>query len=142
MNPGPRAFLQQAGGSAAAEFALLVPVFALLVLGIFNFCALVYASSSLHWAVEQAARCAAVSHMNTGLGCGTTISSTQSYASSIYQGPRISPTFTAATDSSNSCRRVSGSGTFRIQTGVVNVSVPLTATACFPADTSVSWAAS
>jgi len=24
----------------------------------------------------------------------------------------------------------------------VNVSVPLTATACFPADTSVSWAAS
>jgi len=135
-------------GSAAAEFALLLPVFALLVLGIFHFCALVYASSSLHWAVEQAARCAAVSRLNTGLSCGTTTSTTEAYALQIYKGPNIglsagSFTAQAVTDANgNTCRQVSGTGTYRIQTGLVNVDVPLSASACFPAATTPTWAAS
>jgi hypothetical protein len=146
-----RGFWRGIGGSAAAEFALLVPVFALLVFGIFHFCALLYAASSLHWSVEQAARCASVSVRNTGLDCGTTINSTETYAGDIYKGPRLTElTFAHDVDSEHvtgvdsACagRRVAASGTYEIRTGFLNVDVPISATACFPADTTVTWNAS
>jgi Flp pilus assembly protein TadG len=130
-------------GSAAVEFALLVPVTLLLLLGIFHLCFVTYAAGSLHWAVEQAARCASVGQRNTGLSCGTSISSVQTYARSIYQGPLVSPTFTASEVTSATtgyCRQVTGSGTYRIILGFVNVDVPVNATACFPeANTGTPW---
>jgi Flp pilus assembly protein TadG len=135
----PFTYLSQDRGSSAVEFALVFPVMALLVFGIFHLCFLVYANANLHWAVEQAARCAAISQRNTGLSCQHP-SNTQSYALSVYKGPNIGlsvSSFTATT--ATNCRQVSGSGTYPIRTGFVNLNVPLSATACFPADTTTPW---
>lgn len=131
--------LRQDRGSSAVEFALVFPVMAILVFGIFHLCFLVYAAAGLHWAVEQAARCAAVSQKNTGLSCQHP-SNTQTYALSVYQGPNIglsSGSFTATTGTN--CRQVSGAGTYPIRTGFVNLNVPISARACFPADTTNPW---
>jgi Flp pilus assembly protein TadG len=134
--------LRQDRGSSAVEFALVLPAVAILLFAIINLCYLVYAAAGLHWAVEQAARCAAISQKNTGLSCQTK-SQTQTYASAIYRGPAISPTFTAVEDTTNSnapCRKVSGSGSYLLRFGVMNLSVPLDAKACFPeANTGVAW---
>jgi len=125
-------------GAAAVEFALVVPVAMTVLFAVFHLCFVTYAANSLHWAVEQAARCAAVGQINTGLSCGTTRATTQTYAASLYQGPLVNPMFTASevTDSTTGyCRQVYGSGTYRIILGVVNVDVPVNATACFPEQT-------
>jgi hypothetical protein len=58
----------------------------------------------------------------------------------MYQGPNIgltSSSFTATTGTH--CRQVSGSGTYPIRTGFVNLNVPISAQACFPADTTTAW---
>lgn len=47
-------------GNAAVEFALLAPVFLLMLLGIVEFGRLFWTQSSLQHAVEAAARCAAI----------------------------------------------------------------------------------
>jgi hypothetical protein len=89
--------------------------------------------------VEQAARCASVGQQNTGLSCGTTKASVQTYAASIYQGPLVNPSFTASENTTTgNCREVDGSGTYRIMLGFVNVDVPVTATACFP-EATTGW---
>jgi Flp pilus assembly protein TadG len=136
-------YVRDEQGAAAVEFAMVVPVTVLLLLTIFHLSFAVYATSSLHWAVEQTARCAAVGQLNSGLSCGTTKSSAQTYAASIYHGPLVSPTFVAAevTDSTSGyCRQVSGSGTYRIRLGVVNIDVPVSAQACFPEqNTGTGW---
>lgn len=133
-------YLARDNGSSALEFALVMPVTALLLLAIINLCFLVYATVSLHWSVEQAARCAAISQRNTSLSCQHP-SNTQSYALSVYKGPNIGLTtssFTAA--NGTNCRMVSGSGSYSIRTGFVNLpAVQISAQACFPADTSSAW---
>jgi Flp pilus assembly protein TadG len=117
--------LREEKGATALEFAILSPVFMLIVVGGVNLGLLLYAAGSLHFAVEDAARCASV---RTTV-C-TNATTTQSYASSHYYGPSISPTFTyTSTTCGNS---VTGSGTFGFHVGVANYSVPLSATACFP----------
>jgi len=125
-------------GSAAVEFALLVPVTLVLLLGIFHLCFVTYAAGSLHWAVEQAARCASVGQRNTGLPCGTSIASVKAYAASIYQGPLVNLDFQPR--DMGYCRRVYGEGTYKIILGFVNVDVPVSATACFPeGNTGAPW---
>src|SRR5258708_3963917 len=128
-------------GSSAVEFAMILPPFLILVLAVFNLSYLAYAASSLHWTVEQAARCAAISQRNTSLSCGT-MTSTKTYAASIYKGPSIglsTSSFTLTNDTTNKCRKVAASGTYNIGAGFVSVNAPLSATACFPADTSQAW---
>lgn len=131
--------LRQERGASATEFALVAPAVAALVFAIFHLCFLVYAGAGLHWAVEQAARCAAISQKNTSLSCQHP-SNAQSYALSLYRGPNIgltSSSFTAAAGSN--CRSVSGSGTYAIRTGFKTLDVPISAQSCFPADTSSPW---
>lgn len=140
-------WLRQEGGAAAAEFAMVFPIFALIVLGLFQVMTMVYSTSSIHWAAEQAARCAVISKSystapvgDPSLGCQTR-SSTQSYAVAIYKGPQISPTFVASEDSNCSGRKVLGTGTYRFRAGPVSIDVPLSAKACFPAyiDPTAPW---
>lgn len=139
--------LRQEGGAAAVEFAMVFPIFALIVLGLFQVMTLVYSTSSIHWAAEQAARCAVISKSynpapvgDPSLGCQTR-SSTQSYAATIYKGPQISPTFVASEDSTCAGRRVLGSGTYQFRAGPVSINVPLSAKACFPTyiDPTTPW---
>ena len=112
-------------GTAAVEFACIAPVFIVLVVGTFYLCLCLFLTGSLHYAVEQAARCASVK--TTECTDSTTIIS---YAQSNYFGPGGTPNFTYT---SASCgNSVSASVTYVLDTGLAHFTIPVSATACFP----------
>jgi Flp pilus assembly protein TadG len=113
-------------GAAAVEFALILPAFAMLMIGSMFTAQMMYAASSLRYATEAAARCASI---NTG-ACSSD-SATQTYAASKYTGPaNPAPTFVS---SSTACgHKVTGSLAYVLDTGVTRISVPISAAACFP----------
>ena len=111
-------------GTTAVEFAIVSPIFIALVIGILYLCLCLFLVGSLHYAVEEGARCASV--RTTVCKDATT---TVAYAQSRYLGPS-SPTFTyAAAACGNS---VSGSINYVAQLGLTQFTVPIAATACFP----------
>jgi Flp pilus assembly protein TadG len=112
-------------GTTAVEFAIVTPVFILLLVGAVYICLGLFLVGSLHYAVEEGARCASVK---------TTVCSdsptTLSYTQNQYFGPSPTPTFTYATAACGNV--VSGSLTYVVNLGITKVSVPVTASACFP----------
>jgi len=117
-------------GSSSAEFAIVAPVAISLILGSLGLSMLLWTSSSLHAAVEAAARCYAIgaAHSNT-TACSTTANAV-TYATSKYAGPNLSPVFTAAATGCG--HTVTGDVTFPLNTGLINLSIPLKASSCFP----------
>ena len=111
-------------GSTAVEFGLLLPAFASLMVGTLYAGLVVYSATGLHSAVEQAARCYSVNATT----CGSS-SATVTYAQGQYHGIN-SPNFTATTASCG--HQVSGTVTVGLNDMFANLSIPLTATACFP----------
>jgi Flp pilus assembly protein TadG len=112
------------GGTTAVEFALVLPaVVALMVGGLYTGIA-VYSAAGLQNAVEQAARCYSVNVSQ----CNSQ-SATQTYAQTQYYGVN-SPTFTASIQTCG--HQVAASVTIPLIAVVENLSVPLSATACFP----------
>jgi Flp pilus assembly protein TadG len=112
-------------GTTALEFALVAPVFLSLVIGTFTLCFGLLLIGSLHYAVEDAARCASV---KTTICSDAT--STIAYAQSRYFGPNVSPTFTyAAAACGNS---VSASASYSMDVFYKTYTIPISATACFP----------
>jgi Flp pilus assembly pilin Flp len=112
-------------GTTAVEFAIIAPVFIALLVGTIALCVALFLIGSLHFAVEDGARCASVK---------TTIcsdaASTVAYTQSRYFGPDVSPTFTyAAAACGNS---VSASISYSMNVGFKTFVVPISATACFP----------
>lgn len=112
-------------GTTAVEFAIVAPVFIALVVGTLALCLGLFLVGSLHFAVEDGARCASVK---------TTIcsdaASTVAYTESRYFGPNLSPTFTyAAAACGNS---VSASISYSMNVGFTTYTIPISATACFP----------
>jgi Flp pilus assembly protein TadG len=112
-------------GTTAVEFAIVAPVFIALIIGTIALCIGLFLIGSLHFAVEEGARCASVK---------TTICSdsatTVAYAQSHYFGPAMSPTFTyAVAPCGNS---VSASINYSMNVGFKTFVVPISATACFP----------
>jgi Flp pilus assembly protein TadG len=112
-------------GSGAAEFAIVLLPFAALIFAIIHLCLLFYANQTLQFATEAAARCYSVDSIN----CATT-GAVQTYAAGRYTGPSITPTFAATTTGCG--HTVTGNGTYQLNAVVKNISVSLTATACFP----------
>jgi len=111
-------------GTTAVEFAIVGPLFIGLVVGILYLCLCLFLVGSLQFAVEDGARCASVK---------TTVckdaATTVSYAQGRYLGPS-SPTFTyAAAACGNS---VSASINYVVELGLTQVTIPITASACFP----------
>jgi hypothetical protein len=86
---------------------------------------LLWAVSSLDFAAQSAARCAAV---NAQL-CGTP-AATISYAENLYAGPDLSPVFTADGSGCGHTVAVQANFDLRILPGIGDV--PLTARACTP----------
>jgi len=122
--PGTGAW-HDARGTAAVEFAMVAPAFIMLAVGTFYLCMCLFLTGSLHYAVEQAARCASV---NTTV-CSTS-SAITSYAQNNYFGPGGSPTFTyTAAACGNS---VSASMNYTWSIGFKQFTLPVSATACFP----------
>jgi Flp pilus assembly protein TadG len=112
-------------GTTAVEFAIIAPVFIAMLIGTFTLCVGLFLIGSLHYAVEEGARCASVK---------TTICSdaatTIAYAQNHYFGPNVSPTFTYATSACGNS--VSASISYSMNVGFRTFIIPVTATACFP----------
>jgi hypothetical protein len=112
-------------GTTALEFALVAPVLILLVMGTIFICIQLFLVGSLKYAVEEGARCASVK---------TTIctdsASTVTYTQNHYFGPGVSPIFTyAVTSCGNS---VSASLNYVVNLGMMELTLPVTASACYP----------
>ena len=117
--------LRDERGTAAVEFAMVLPAFAVLIVGSIWMAQLMFETSSLRYAVEAAARCAAV---NTNTCSSTT--ATQTYAASKYYGPVYpAPSFTATATTCG--QSVTGTVTYVLNTGVTSITIPLSASACF-----------
>ena len=112
-------------GATALEFSIVGPVFLLFIIGTFYTCMMLFAESSLQFAAEAGARCASV---QTTVCTNSTTTTT--FAQNAYYGPIVSPTFTYSTPACG--HQVSGSTTFGYNFGLLNLSVPLSATACYP----------
>jgi Flp pilus assembly protein TadG len=113
-------------GTTAVEFAIVGPIFIALVVGILYLGLCLLLVSSLHFAVEDAARCASVR---------TTVctdpATTQSYAQSRYFGPG-SPSFSGPTAAGCGQNLVQGSITYVAQLGLTQFTIPISASACYP----------
>lgn len=112
-------------GTTAVEFAIVAPVLIFLVIGLLYVCLALYAVGSLHYAVEEGARCASVKTATCSDANATLV-----YTKSHYFGPNTSPTFTVAVLACGNS--VSGSANYVMDLGVTKFNIPFTATACFP----------
>jgi Flp pilus assembly protein TadG len=120
--------LRDGRGVSALEFAVLMPMFFSLVLGLMQFGQMMWTQSALQHAVEMAARCASV---NT-TSCATP-SQVQAYAVTQAYGLTIPPaTFTA---SPMPCgNQVLASFAYPLDIPLVPLpAVTLTARSCYPA---------
>ena len=129
-----RDLIRHADGAAAAEFALVLPLFLALVFAIVSFGTALFSYTQLHFATEDAARCYSI---KTDVCDNAT--DTRTYALSRYVGPNIHADFPAATITqtgacygSSQGHSVTGTGSFSFHAGFVNFSLPMSATACFP----------
>jgi Flp pilus assembly protein TadG len=112
-------------GATALEFAIVGPIFLLFMVGIAYTCMVLFAESSMQYAVEAGARCASVQTTVC-----TNSSAITTFARNAYYGPIVDPTFTYATATCG--HQVSSTTTFGYNFGYLNLSVPLSATACYP----------
>ncbi|HEY6858985.1 MAG TPA: TadE family protein [Pseudolabrys sp.] len=114
-------------GTTALEFAIVGPIFILLVIGTIYFCTCLFVIGSIHYAVEEGARCASV-RSTTQCTDATTV---KAYTQSRYFGPTSPPTLVY--DPAAACgRSVSGSINYVVDVGLRQITVPISATACFP----------
>ena len=119
-----RGFLGDRAGAAAAEFALVLPVFLILIFGTIYTCMMMAAVINMHYAAERAARCVSVDISGDCPNVDT-------YAKSMYHGPGI--TGLTFTSSSQTCgNQVVGTGTFELFTGISATNVSISAQACYP----------
>jgi Flp pilus assembly protein TadG len=112
-------------GATAVEFAMIAPLVVMLLAGIMSLSLMLLSIGSMHFAVEDAARCASANP--TVCGTPTAI---VSYANSRYSGALISPVFTYAAAACGN--QVSATVTYTLDVGMYQQSVPLSATSCFP----------
>ena len=124
-----KAFRLDQHGTTAVEFAIVAPAFIALLVGTLALCVGLFLIGSLHYAVEEGARCASIKAACQVNGIPDA-AATQTYAQNHYFGPSVSPTFTyAAAACGNS---VSASINYSMNVGFRTFVVPISATACFP----------
>jgi Flp pilus assembly protein TadG len=122
----PRGFWRDQTAASAVEFAMVVPVFFALTIGALNLCILLYINSTLHYAVDDAARC-----MSVKTTVCDTVGHTQTHAAATFNFPSLSPSFTPAF--AQACgNQVTGSATYRLNAVVTSLNLNLSAKSCFP----------
>jgi Flp pilus assembly protein TadG len=107
------------------EFALVLPAFITLLVGTVCAANLSFAVNGLHYAVQEAARCAAVK-ATVCTSSGTIVA----YAQSKYSGPQVAPAFVYDTSGCGHTVSATASYPLYIATGTINV--PISASACYP----------
>jgi Flp pilus assembly protein TadG len=124
--PGTIARLRDTRGTTAVEFALVGPVFIMLIVGVVYTSLLLFAMGSLQYAVEEAARCASVKTTVC-----TSSTSTASYAQSHFFGSLVlTPAFTSTTATCG--HQVRATASYNLNIGLDSLTVPISAAACFP----------
>ena len=111
-------------GTTAVEFAIVGPVFIVLVIGTLYMCIALFTVGSLHYAVEEGARCASVKTTVC-----TDASTTLAYTNNHYFGTGV-PSFTYAAATCG--QSVSASLNYTMDLGLSKINIPITAAACFP----------
>ena len=127
-------------GATALEFAILAPVFLLLIFGIIAFGLLFWTQVGLQHGAVMAARCASIGSGTDLRGLNTTLcpngdpTAVQNYAMQQALGLSLPPsTFTLTTPRPACGNQVSATYTF-VFPDILNLSpLTLTAQACFPA---------
>jgi TadE-like protein len=113
-------------GTSAIEFAIVGPVFIFLLIGIFYLCMGLAVAGSLHYAVEEGARCASV-RITVCSDNDTTIAYTKQH----YFGPSSLPIFVY--NPGAACgHSVTASINYVVDLGLKQITVPISAAACFP----------
>jgi Flp pilus assembly protein TadG len=114
-------------GAAAIECALILPILLLCVLGLIEFGRAIWTQATLDYAVQAAARCAAVDPLT----CGTA-AQTQQYATTKTPGLSLPASIFAVTTPSCGVQ-VTASLTFDfLIPDLLPYAQTLSATACFP----------
>ena len=120
-----RRWSRDRGGATAVEFAFVLPIAAMLVIGTMSAAQLLSVINGMHFAVEEAARCSAVNRTV----CSSP-SATAAYAAARYVGGGTSPVFVA--NSTGCGHTVTARTNFELMIAVTTIDVPLSATSCFP----------
>jgi Flp pilus assembly protein TadG len=121
-----RRFAREHGGAAALEFAMVAPVFIMLVVGGIAAGNAVFEVASMHYAVESGARCASIQTTVC-----TSSSAVVTYTQSHYAGPRLpAPTFTYSTAGCG--HTVTGTVTYSMNIGTKTYNIPVSTAACYP----------
>jgi Flp pilus assembly protein TadG len=127
MNPRlALALWRERTGATAIEFALVMPLVLMVMIGGINLCLVAYTIAGLHYATEAASRCASLDATT----CGTS-ATVNTYAKNRFINVSgATPTFTLA---SASCGfKVTASMTYPLNLGVRAVNLPLSSQACMP----------
>jgi len=120
-----RKLLGDERGGVASEYALVLPVFIALIIGAMGLSNVAFATNALHYATQDAARCAAVKTTVCNSGAATV-----AYAQSKYSGPNIAPVFTYSTAGCGHTVKASAKISLMLIAGTIKV--PLSAAACYP----------
>ena len=127
MGDRARRFLRDASGAGAAEFALVLPTFLLLVFCTINAGMAMSALTQVHYAAERSARCLAVDVAST-----CTSGNIDTYAKTIYDGPPLTGLSFTLTPGTSCGKQVVGTGSFDLLTGLHITAVTIRAAACYP----------
>jgi Flp pilus assembly protein TadG len=119
------AFIGTDRGNTAVEFAFILPPLMLLLVGIMELGRGFWANAALTYAVEQAARCAAID----ATSCGTA-SEVQSYAANQSGATFSTTVFTVSTAACG--KLVSASYPLTLAIPFAPSSITLTAQSCYP----------
>lgn len=118
-------------GVAAIEFALLAPMFLMLLVGTMTMSILFFTANGLHFATEAAARCASVQSTIC-----TDAATTTAFAATKYFGSTKAATFNCmgrvCGGTANCGNLVTGTVTLTFDFGIASYSTPLLAEACYP----------
>lgn len=130
----PGTLLQDCGGAAIIEFAMVFPVFLLFLFGGIEGCRLMWSQQSLETAAYETVRCMSISS-----NCDTTA---EQQAKAIVEAAKVGTTISASAvtlQSNVSCRGHSASNRVTITTpfstvlrGFLPMPTSIEATACFP----------
>ena len=112
-------------GTTAIEFALVGPLFLMLLIGTIYMSMMLFSIGSLNLAVQQGARCASVQTTTC-----TDSASTIAYSKSHYYGIGTVPTFTATTAACG--KTVTASATYTLPIVTTTFTIPINVSACFP----------
>ncbi|TCJ39499.1 TadE/TadG family type IV pilus assembly protein [Parafrankia sp. BMG5.11] len=113
--------------AAAAEFALVVPIFLGLIFATINGSIMMSAVTQMHYAAERAARC-----LSVDVGGACTPGGIDAYAKGFYNGPALTGMSFTPTSGVACGNRVQGAGTYELISGLEFTSVPISSEACYP----------